>query len=485
MADPDHRIAATKVAGVDPYQDGRATMFKKILICNRGEIALRVMRTCKELGIECVAVHAAADRESLHVKYADESVCVGKASSAESYLKVPNLIAAAEITGAEAIHPGYGFLAENADFAETVIENGFVWIGPEPETIRNMGDKATARATAEAAGVPTVPGTGLLATVEAALAAAERVGYPVLVKATAGGGGKGMRAAGDPTELRQAYDTARSEALASFGNGDLYLEKYLARPRHVEFQILADAHGRVVHLGERDCSVQRRHQKLIEEAPSPAVDAGLRERMGRDAVRLARRVDYRSAGTVEFLLDEDGSYYFMEMNTRIQVEHPVTEMITGVDLIREQLLVAAGLPLDFGQDDVVIHGHAFECRINAEDPTRDFRPQPGTVSDFHAPGGLGVRVDSHLYTGYAVPPYYDSLLAKIIVHGRDRTEAIARMVRALEESVFEGVPTSIPFHLAVLSHPVFRSGSVTTRFLEEHGAELLEAMHVRAENQES
>ncbi len=401
-------------------------MFKKILICNRGEIALRVMRTCKEMGIECVAVHAAADRDSLHVKYADESVCVGKTSSAESYLKVPNLIAAAEITGAEAIHPGYGFLAENADFAETVIESGFTWIGPAPETIRSMGDKATARGMAEKAGVPTVPGTGLLDSVDEALEAALRIGYPVLLKATAGGGGKGMRPASDPVELRHAYSTARAEAKAAFGNDNMYMEKY-----------------------------------------------------------LARQVDYRSAGTVEFLLDEDGSYYFMEMNTRIQVEHPVTEFVTGVDLIREQLLVAAGEPLDFRQEDVKVTGCAIECRVNAEDPMRGFLPQPGTVRDYHAPGGLGVRVDSHIYTGYAVPPYYDSLLAKIIVHGRDRTEAIARMVRALEESVFEGVPTSIPFHIAVMNHPVFRSGQVTTRFYEDHGAQLLEAMHVRAQEQEA
>jgi acetyl-CoA carboxylase biotin carboxylase subunit len=460
-------------------------MFEKILVCNRGEIALRVMRTCKELGIECVAVHAAADRESLHVKYADESVCVGKTSSAESYLKVPNLIAAAEITGAEAIHPGYGFLAENADFAQTILDNGFTWIGPPPETIRQMGDKAVARATATAAGVPVVPGTDVLPTVEEALSAAERIGYPVLLKASAGGGGKGMRPADDPQQLRRAYTTARAEARAAFGDDSLYLEKYLARPRHVEIQILADDHGHVVHLGERDCSVQRRHQKLIEEAPSPAVDPELRARMGADAVKLARQVDYRSAGTVEFLLDEDGSYYFMEMNTRIQVEHPVTEFITGVDLIREQILAAAGEPLDFTQDDVTFTGHALECRVNAEDPARDFMPVPGRVRDFHAPGGLGVRVDSHLYTGYAVPPYYDSLLAKIIVHGRDRTEAIARMVRALEESVFEGVPTSIPFHLAVLAHPVFQQGRATTRFLAEHGAPLQEAMHVRAQAEEA
>ena len=365
------------------------------------------------------------------------------------------------------------------------MENGFEWIGPAPGTIRRMGDKATARATAEAAGVPTVPGTGILASVEEALEAAEGIGYPVLLKATSGGGGKGMRPASDPAELRRAYATASAEALAAFGDADLYMEKYLARPRHVEVQIVADAHGHVVHLGERDCSVQRRHQKLIEEAPSPAVDDELRQRMGDDAVKLAREVNYRSAGTVEFLLDEDGSYYFMEMNTRIQVEHPVTELLTGVDLVREQLRVAAGEVLSIAQEDVIFTGHAIECRINAEDPSRDFMPVPGRVRDFHAPGGLGVRVDSHLYTGYTVPPYYDSLLAKIIVHGRDRTEAIARMVRALEESVFEGVPTSIPFHLAVLAQPTFVEGTATTRFYEDHGVQLQEAMHVRAQAAEA
>jgi len=455
-------------------------MFNKILICNRGEIALRVMRTCKELGIECVAIHAAADRDSLHVKYADESVCVGKATSTDSYLKVPNIIAAAEITGAEAIHPGYGFLAENAEFAETVLENGFTWIGPDPECIRQMGDKATARATAEKAGVPTTPGTGLLHEVDGAVAAAAKIGYPVILKATAGGGGKGMRIAHDEDQLRKAYITARNEAKASFGDDGVYLEKFLVGPRHIEVQILADAHGNVIHLGERDCSVQRRHQKLIEEAPSPAVDEDLRQRMGAAAVKLARAVDYRSAGTVEFLLDAQGNFYFMEMNTRIQVEHPVTEWITGVDLIREQILVADGQPLELKQEEIRFRGHAIECRINAEDPARDFMPCPGTIHDFHAPGGLGVRVDSHLYTGYTVPPYYDSLLAKIIVHGRDRDEALARMIRALEESVFEGVPTSIPFHLAVLAHEEFRAGRVTTRFLEEHGERLQEGMSVRA-----
>jgi acetyl-CoA carboxylase, biotin carboxylase subunit len=460
-------------------KDGYGAMFKKILICNRGEIALRVMRTCKELEIACVAIHAAADRESLHVKYADESVCVGKAAAADSYLKMANIIAAAEITGAEAIHPGYGFLSENAAFAEMVEENGFTWIGPSPATIRQMGDKATARATAVQAGVPVVPGTGLLASVEEAAAAAKTVGYPVILKATAGGGGKGMRVARDESELRHAYATARGEAGAAFGNDAVYLEKFIVGPRHVEVQILGDAHGHVIHLGERDCSVQRRHQKLIEESPSPAVDAKLRARMGAAAVALARAVEYRSAGTIEFLLDASGEFYFMEMNTRIQVEHPVTEFVTGVDIVREQILAAAGEPLEVRQEDIALHGHAIECRINAEDPSRDFRPCPGKITDFHAPGGLGVRVDSHLYNGYVIPPYYDSLLAKIIVHGRDRAEALSRMRRALEESVFEGVPTSIPFHLAVLAHPEFRAGRVTTSFLEEHLDSLREGMSVR------
>ncbi len=454
-------------------------MFKKILISNRGEIALRVMRSCKELGIACVAIHAAADKDSLHVKYADESVCVGKASSADSYLKTANIIAAAEITGAEAIHPGYGFLSENAAFAEMVEENGFTWIGPSASTIRMMGDKATARATAVQAGVPVVPGTGLLDDLEAAVEAATSIGYPVILKPTAGGGGKGMRVAHGEAELRACYGTSRAEAKASFGDDGVYMEKFLVGPRHVEVQVLADGFGRVIHLGERDCSVQRRHQKLIEEAPSPAVDADMRARMGAAAVALAKAVEYRSAGTIEFLVDAEGAFYFMEMNTRIQVEHPVTEMITGVDLVREQILIAAGESLDIAQEDIRFTGHAIECRINAENPARDFMPSPGTVHDFHAPGGLGVRVDSHLYTGYTVPPYYDSLLAKIIVHGRDRQEAVARMVRALEESVFEGVSTSIPFHLAVLAHPQFRAGKVTTSFLEEHLETLKEGMRVR------
>ncbi len=455
-------------------------MFQKILIANRGEIALRIMRACRELGVACVAVHSTPDAESLHVKYADESVCVGPKLSADSYLNVPNIIAAAEITGADAIHPGYGFLAENAEFADICAEAGFTWIGPPGEVISRMGDKAVARKTAREADVPTVPGSpGLIETVEEAEAFAEEIGYPVIIKATAGGGGKGLRVARDVEELRSGYQMARAEAGASFGNDGVYVEKFLQNPRHVEVQILGDKHGNVVHLGERDCSVQRRLQKLIEEAPSPAVTPELRTRMGEAATKLAAAVGYDSAGTVEFLLDEDGSFYFMEMNTRIQVEHPVTEMVTGLDLLKYQIAVAAGEPLDFTQDDVSLEGHAVECRITAENPARDFMPCPGRVFFFHAPGGPGVRVDSHVYSEYSIPPYYDSLLAKIITHGRDRDEAMLRMRRALEECVIEGVPTSIPFHLEVLRNETFRSGRATTKFLDREMDDLKEAIEAR------
>ncbi len=459
-------------------------MFKKILIANRGEIALRIMRACRELGIQSVAIHSTADTDSLHVKYADESVCVGKKTSAESYLRIPNIIAAAEITGAEAIHPGYGFLAENAEFAEICEENDFTWIGPSAAVIRQMGDKATARTMANEAKVPIVPGTGLVDSVEEAVLAAEQFGYPVIVKATAGGGGKGMRTAFDEEELRKNYVTARTEAGACFANDAVYIEKYLVNPRHVEVQLMGDSHGDVIHFGERDCSVQRRHQKLLEEAPSPAVTPELREQMGEAAVRLAKRVGYTSAGTVEFLLDEDGSFYFMEMNTRIQVEHPVTEMVTGVDLMKWMLRVAAGEKFDFVQDDITVTGHAIECRINAENPERDFMPCPGRVFYYHAPGGPGVRVDTHVYSDYMVPPHYDSLLAKIITHGKDREEAVARMRRALTECVFEGLPTSTPFHLEVLNNPVFLEGKATTRFLEDELSHLQEGLRVRAKSEE-
>jgi acetyl-CoA carboxylase biotin carboxylase subunit len=462
-----------------------AGMFKKILIANRGEIALRIMRSCRELGVASVAIHSTADQDSLHVKYADESVCVGRASSAESYLRIPNIIAAAEITGAEAIHPGYGFLAENAEFAEICAENDFVWIGPSAHVIRSMGDKATARSMAVEAEVPVVPGTGLVESVEEAVLAAARFGYPVIVKATAGGGGKGMRVAQDEEELRRNYVAARTEAGAAFGNDGVYLEKYLVNPRHVEIQLMGDRYGKVLHFGERDCSVQRRHQKLIEEAPSPAVDADLRERMGSAAVQLARKVGYEGAGTVEFLLDEDGSFYFMEMNTRIQVEHPVTEMVTGTDLMKLMIGVAAGEALPMEQADIRVVGHAIECRINAENPERDFMPCPGRIFYYHAPGGPGIRVDTHVYSDYQVPPYYDSLLAKIVAHGKDRAEAVARMRRALAECVFEGLPTSTPFHLEVLDNPVFLAGEATTRFLEEESSHLQEGLRVRANTEEA
>jgi acetyl-CoA carboxylase biotin carboxylase subunit len=460
-------------------------MFKKILIANRGEIALRIMRACRELDIECVAIHSSADTESLHVKYADESVCVGKRLSSESYLRIPNIIAAAEITGAEAIHPGYGFLAENAEFAEICAENDFVWIGPPAAVISRMGDKAAARRTAIEAGVPVVPGSnGILASLEEAEAEAARIGYPVIIKATAGGGGKGMRIARDLEGLRKNFGTARSEAAAAFGNDGVYVERYLENPRHVEVQVLADQHGHCIHLGERDCSVQRRHQKLIEEAPSPAVNPELRARMGAAAVKLASSVGYVSAGTVEFLLDEDGSFYFMEMNTRIQVEHPVTEMVTDIDLVKEQIRIAAGEPLALRQEDVVMEGHAIECRINAENPERDFLPCPGRIFFFHAPGGPGIRVDTHVYSEYLVPPHYDSLLAKIIAHGSDRQEAIARMRRALSECVIEGIPTSMPFHLEVLANDVFLRGAATTKFLEAELTHLQEGIRVRTRSEE-
>ncbi len=442
-------------------------MFKKVLIANRGEIALRVIRACKELGLETVAVYSTADRDSLHVRFADDDVCIGPGPSRESYLVVPRLIAAAEITGADAIHPGYGFLAENADFAETVKASGLTFIGPTPEQIRSMGDKATARRLAKEAGVPTVPGSpGTISDLDEALRVATEIGYPVIIKATAGGGGKGMRVARNAEEFSQSFTLAQNEALSAFGNGSVYIEKYLARPRHVEIQVMGDMHGKVVHLGERDCSVQRRHQKLIEEAPSPALTDELREEMGTAAVKLAAAIGYCGAGTIEFLLDEDGSFYFMEMNTRIQVEHPVTEMVTSFDLVKEQIRVAAGEPLSWLGNGLKLRGHAIECRINAEDPYRNFQPSPGTITAYHPPGGPGVRVDSHVYAGYQVPPFYDSLLAKVIVHGNCRAEALTRMKNALETFVLEGVTTTIPFLIRVLQHPEFVAGKVDTKFLE-------------------
>jgi acetyl-CoA carboxylase biotin carboxylase subunit len=442
-------------------------MFRKVLIANRGEIALRVIRACKELGLATVAVYSEADRECLHVRFADDDVCIGRPPSRDSYLNIPRIIAAAEITGADAIHPGYGFLAENAEFAEIVNTSGITFIGPSAQQIRQMGDKAAARKLAQKLKVPTVPGSpGPVDTMEDALAIAGRIGFPVIIKAAAGGGGKGMRVAVDPEAFGQAFNLARQEALAAFGSDQVYIEKYLARPRHIEFQIMGDRYGKVMHLCERDCSVQRRHQKLIEEAPSPVVDQALRDRMGAAAVELAGAIDYVGAGTIEFLLDEDGSFYFMEMNTRIQVEHPVTEMTTNFDLVKEQIRVAAGERLSLHLHGNRLRGHAMECRVNAEDPARNFQPSPGLITAYHPPGGPGVRVDTHIYAGYTVPPYYDSLLAKVIVHGNDREEAIARMRQALDSFIIEGVTTTIPFLARVMHHPDFVAGNVDTKFLE-------------------
>jgi len=441
-------------------------MFKKVLIANRGEIALRIIRACRELDIQTVAVYSEADRESLHVRFADDDVCIGPAPARESYLKIPRLIAAAEITGADAIHPGYGFLAENAEFAETCAASNITFIGPTASQIRLMGDKATARKTMAEVGVPIVPGTpGPVEDVEEALGFAREIGFPVIIKAAAGGGGKGMRVANDPDDFARAFQLARSEALSAFGSDDVYVEKYLARPRHIEFQILGDSHGNVIHLGERDCSVQRRHQKLIEESPSPAMTPDLRKRMGDDAVRGAKAIDYVGAGTMEMLLDTDGSYYFMEMNTRIQVEHPVTEMITGVDLVKEQIRVAAGEKLSITSMPPQ-RGHVIEVRVNAEDPARNFQPSPGRIDVFNPPGGPGVRVDTHIYTGYTVPPYYDSLLAKLICQGSTRMEAIKRMQIALDFFIVEGVTTTIPFLGRVMQNARFQAGEVDTKFLE-------------------
>jgi len=442
-------------------------MFQKVLIANRGEIALRVIRACKELGVATVAVYSEADRECLHVRFADDDVCIGRAPSRDSYLNIPRLIAAAEITGADAIHPGYGFLAENAEFAEKVGASNITFIGPTPDQIRQMGDKATARKIAQKLKVATVPGSpGPVESVEEGLKIAAKLGFPVIIKAAAGGGGKGMRVAADAEQFGQSFNLATQEALAAFGSGEVYLEKYLARPRHIEIQIMGDTHGKVMHLCERDCSVQRRHQKLIEEAPSPAVDQTLREDIGDAAVKLAESIGYVGAGTIEFLLDEDGSFYFMEMNTRIQVEHPVTEMCTNFDLVKEQIRVAASEPLSFVMNGNRLRGHAIECRVNAEDPARNFQPSPGLITAYHPPGGPGVRVDTHIYAGYTVPPYYDSLLAKVIVHGNSRDEALARMRQALDSFIIEGVTTTIPFLGRVMRHADFIAGKVDTKFLE-------------------
>lgn len=444
-------------------------MFKRVLIANRGEIAVRVIRACHELGIETVGVYSEADREALHVQLADEAYCIGPTPSKSSYLHIPSLMSVATLTGVDAIHPGYGFLAENSDFAEVCEACGITFIGPSARAIETMGDKSVAKETMKNAGVPTVPGSeGLLTDTDEAVRVAREIGYPVIIKATAGGGGKGIRIVHDEESLKQAVGMAQREAESAFGNGGVYLEKYIERMRHVEIQVLADRHGNVIHLGERDCSIQRRLQKLVEEAPCPVLSEETREAMGNAAVAAARAVDYVGAGTVEFIYSLDGAFYFMEMNTRIQVEHPVTEWVTSVDLVREQILAAAGEPLSVAQEDIHLVGHAIECRINAEDPERNFMPTPGPVIDYLAPGGIGVRVDSAVYPGYTVPPYYDSMVAKLIVWAPNRDLAIARMRRALSEFRVEGIKTTIPFHLKLMDNEAFRAGDVTTRFLEEH-----------------
>ncbi|MFN3344728.1 MAG: acetyl-CoA carboxylase biotin carboxylase subunit [Chloroherpetonaceae bacterium] len=441
-------------------------MFKKILIANRGEIAMRIIRTCREMGIQTVAVYSTADADSLHIKYADEAVCIGAPMSKESYLNIPRIIAAAEITNADAIHPGYGFLAENAEFSEICASSGIKFIGPSPEMIRAMGDKKTAKDTVKRVNVPIVPGSaGLVEDLNEAKEVARQVVYPIIIKATAGGGGKGMRVVQREEDLEKAFQTARNEAEKAFGNPGVYIEKFLEEPRHIEIQVLGDQHGNIIHLGERDCSVQRRHQKLIEEAPSPIVSEELRAEMGEAAVAAARAINYEGAGTVEFLVDKYRKFYFMEMNTRIQVEHPVTEEVCDIDLIKQQILVATGKKISTRK--IVPHGHSIECRINAEDPDNDFRPSPGELKVFHTPGGHGVRVETHAYAGYRIPPYYDSMIAKLIVHAPSREEAIERMLRALDEFIVEGVKTTIPLHKKIMQSQLFRSGHFDTSFLEK------------------
>jgi acetyl-CoA carboxylase biotin carboxylase subunit len=442
-------------------------LFKKILIANRGEIALRVIRACKELGIATVAVYSEADKESLHVRFADEDVCIGPAKASESYLDAKRIISAAEVTNAEAIHPGYGFLAENPSFAEICESCKIKFIGPSSQMIRMMGEKAFAKKTMRDANVPVVPGSeGIINSYEEAIEICKDIGYPVMIKASAGGGGKGMRIARNEEELKRSFEMAQMEAGAAFGNSAVYIEKFIENPRHVEIQILGDSFGNIIYLGERDCTIQRRHQKLIEESPSPAVDENLRKKMGEAAVRGAKSVGYENAGTIEFLLDSSGSFYFMEMNTRIQVEHPVTEEIVDIDLIKEQLRIAGGEKLSLSQDEVVLRGHVLECRINAEDPENNFMPCPGTITSFHVPGGHGIRVDTHAYAKYFIPPFYDSMIAKLITKGKTREEAILRMRRSLEEFIIEGVKTTLPFHKKVLSTPQFLSSKYDTSFVE-------------------
>jgi acetyl-CoA carboxylase biotin carboxylase subunit len=444
---------------------------KKILIANRGEIALRIIRAAKDLGLKTVAIFSEVDRDSLHVNFADESVCIGKDSPSESYLNIPRIIAAAEITGADAIHPGYGFLAENSSFAEACEDNHFTFIGPSSKDIARMGDKAEAKKIMKEAGVPVTPGSdGIIKNEEEALKIAKKIGYPVLVKAVSGGGGRGMRLAENELELKTGFVMAQSESQVTFGDNRLYIEKAIENPRHIEIQILADSSGNVIHLGERECSIQRRHQKLIEEAPSPAVDEKLREKMGEAAKKGVKKLGYRSAGTVEYILDENGNFYFMEMNTRIQVEHPVTEMTTGIDIMAEQIKVANGYSFKaLTQDKIKICGHAMEVRVNAEDPSAGFTPRPGTVNALHFPGGMGIRIDSHIYQGYKIPPNYDSLLMKIIAYGNNREQSRTRMLRALDEIVIRGVPTTIPLHKEILNHPDFIEGKINTNFIKRLG----------------
>ncbi len=440
-------------------------MFKKILIANRGEIALRIIRTCREMGIKTVAVYSTADRESLHVRFADEAVCIGPAASRQSYLSIPNIISAAEITNADAIHPGYGFLSENAEFSRICAEYGIKFIGATADQINSMGDKATAKATMKDSGVPVIPGSeGLLESVEEGIRLSEEMGYPVIIKATAGGGGRGMRIINNSSEFQKAWDDAKMESGAAFGNDGLYLEKFIEEPRHIEIQIVGDQNGRVCHLSERDCSIQRRHQKLVEETPSPIVSQELREKMGEAAIKGAAAIGYEGAGTIEFLVDKHGKFYFMEMNTRIQVEHPITEEVTDFDLIKEQIKVAAGVPIS--GKNYYPKLYAMECRINAEDPRNGFRPSPGKITNLHFPGGHGVRIDSHVYAGYTIPSNYDSMIAKLIVTGQSREEVLTRMKRALQEFVIEGIKTTIPFHIKLMDDETFKSGKFTTKFLE-------------------
>ncbi len=440
-------------------------MFKKILIANRGEIALRIIRTCREMGIKTVAVYSTADRDSLHVRFADEAVCIGPPASRQSYLSIQNIISAAEVTGADAIHPGYGFLSENAEFSQICADYGIKFIGATAEQINGMGDKATAKATMRSANVPVIPGSeGLIDSIEEGIRLAEGIGYPVILKATAGGGGRGMRIVNKPEEFEKAWNDARQESGAAFGNDGLYLEKFVEEPRHIEIQIIGDQFGKVCHLSERDCSIQRRHQKLVEETPSPIITPELRERMGEAAIKGAQAIGYEGAGTVEFLVDKHGNFFFMEMNTRIQVEHPITEEVTDFDLIKEQIKVAAGEPISGRNYTPKLF--AMECRINAEDPANGFRPSPGKITNMHFPGGHGVRIDSHVYSGYTIPPNYDSMIAKLIVSGQSRAEVITRMKRALQEFVIEGIKTTLPFHIKLMDDETFRSGNFTTKFLE-------------------